>query len=183
MGMIDFEADGARFSYKAAGVALDGERVLLTKLAGGDFWFLPGGRVELHEPATEALRRELREELGVGVEVGRLLWLGEHFYEDERLAVHEVGLYFAIAIPDATGLHGRQGAFPGCDETMDLLFQWHRLAALPALRLYPRFLPQALRALPTTPQHIVCVDSAERRRTGQPPLLHGLDVAGEGEPS
>ncbi len=67
MGMIDFEAGGARFSYKAAGVALDGERVLLTQLAGGDFWFLPGGRVELHESATEALRRELREELGVGV--------------------------------------------------------------------------------------------------------------------
>lgn len=178
--MIDFEVGGARFSYKAAGVALDGERVLLTQLAGGDFWFLPGGRVELHEPATEALRRELREELGVEVEVGRLLWLGEHFYEDERLAVHEVGLYFAMTIPDVAGLHGRRGPFPGCDETMDLLFRWHRLDMLPAIRLYPRFLPGVLRALPATPRHIVCVDSAKRRRTGQPPLLQGVGVAGAG---
>ena len=34
MGMIDFEAGGARFSYRASGVALDGERVLLARLAG-----------------------------------------------------------------------------------------------------------------------------------------------------
>lgn len=180
MGMIDFKAGGARFSYRASGVALDGERVLLTQLLGGDYWFLPGGRVELHEPATEALRRELREELGVEVEVERLLWLAEHFYENERLTHHVVALDFAMTIPGTAGLHGRQGAFPGCDETMDLLFQWHRLDALPAIRLYPRFLPQALRALPAAPRHIVCVDSAERRRTGQPPLLHGIGVGGAG---
>ena len=85
-----------------------------------------------------------------------------------------------MTIPDATGLHRRQSAFPGCDETMDLLFQWHRLDALPAIRLYPRFLPGALRALPAAPRHIVCVDSAERRRTGQPPLLRGVGVTDEG---
>ena len=58
--MITFDHNNSRFTYRVAGVALHAGRVLLNTVQGFDFWFLPGGRCELREAATEALMREMR---------------------------------------------------------------------------------------------------------------------------
>jgi 8-oxo-dGTP diphosphatase len=51
-----------------AGAVLDGGRLLLvSKHAAPDVYFLPGGKPEPGEPPLRCLRRELREELGVGL--------------------------------------------------------------------------------------------------------------------
>jgi 8-oxo-dGTP diphosphatase len=53
----------------------DQERVLLAlwNEAAEPLWTLPGGGVELHETPEEGAVRELREETGYDVELGRLL--------------------------------------------------------------------------------------------------------------
>ena len=153
--MISFETTEGRFNYRVAGVAIAAGRVLLHKRDGDDFWTLPGGRPDPMEPAGDALRREMREELGIQVTVGRLLWLVENFFTFEGRRYHELLLCFEMTCGDlASGLDD----FEGFEGDRPMLFRWYPLDALEALPVRPVFLAPALRTLPATPVHVVHED-------------------------
>lgn len=67
-----------------AGLIYQGQRLLVCqRKAGGPFglkWEFPGGKVEAGEKMFDALRRELREELGVEVESAREVFRKTHRY-------------------------------------------------------------------------------------------------------
>lgn len=77
-----------RATASAAAVIRDGQgRVLIVNPVYKERWNLPGGHLEEGELPTEAARREVREELGLDLEIGELLvtaWLtraeGSHVF-------------------------------------------------------------------------------------------------------
>jgi 8-oxo-dGTP diphosphatase len=79
------EPNGFKASHivtSVVGVIVDqDEQVLLTKRNVPPFqgeWVMPGGKIDLGEPIVEALKREVWEEVGLEVEVGRLIDVFEH---------------------------------------------------------------------------------------------------------
>jgi ADP-ribose pyrophosphatase YjhB (NUDIX family) len=74
----------------------DGELLLVRHTYGPREWDLPGGGAHRGEDALTAIRRELREELGVEVEDPTLLGVGG---AGGRFAAAHVS-YFTAALPD-----------------------------------------------------------------------------------
>ena len=156
--MITFDEDHIRFTNRVVGIALDRERVLLHRTDDMNFWALPGGRAELLEPSPETLVREMREEMGVDVQVDRLLWLAENFFEYGPRSFHEIGFYFLMHLPLDSPLR-EQPSFLGHEGDMPVYFEWHPIASLENIALYPTFLRSGLRSIPTGIVHIIHTDS------------------------
>jgi ADP-ribose pyrophosphatase YjhB (NUDIX family) len=79
--MITFDQGKARFNHRVAGIVLNGDRVLIHRAEIDDFWSLPGGRVSILESTADALEREMQEELDVEVDIKRLVWVVENFFD------------------------------------------------------------------------------------------------------
>ncbi len=111
-----------------------GRYTLLARKKGAAHTFLPGGHVEFGEAASSALARELKEELGIAVEVGRFLGAVEHAWTDAQGPSHELNLVF-------------EATWPGLDEPAPvgsaeacLEFVWQATDQLAARNLQPSVL-------------------------------------------
>ena len=77
----------------AAGILLDQEqRFLMGQRPVGKpyegYWEFPGGKIESGETKFQALKRELREELGIEIHASQDLMLIEHDYPHAYVRIH-----------------------------------------------------------------------------------------------
>ena len=68
-------------------------------------WEFPGGKVKVGEPPEAALRRELREELGLAVKRLTLLDVYSHVYDLPEGPTHYVLLAYRAAVRDGAWSH------------------------------------------------------------------------------
>ena len=122
-----FRTPQGNFNYRVGAIIRRGDKLLVMREEEIGHWYLPGGRVKLHEPLEDALLREVAEELALPARIVRPLWLVENFYtmdtkEGKDIPFHELGLYFF------------GGAFHRCPPGRGNLFpkglRW-RLASVP----------------------------------------------------
>jgi ADP-ribose pyrophosphatase len=106
------------------GVILQDGKVLLLlrkRPPEAGFWSLPGGRVEFMERVEDAAVRELREELGIEVEIESLLCVTDHRAPAEN--EHWVSPAYLVRIVSGTP----RNLEPGKTESID----WFPLSQLP----------------------------------------------------
>lgn len=146
---------GRLFRLRVAAVVWHRDRLLLHRPVGSPSWSLPGGAVRIGETAVEALRREFAEELDVTIEVGRLRWVVENFFDHwpldgppstTSIAHHEVGLCFLASVPASLV---ERDTFRGTEDhrglsSVELEFRWCSRAELPGTDIRPSVLADRL---------------------------------------
>jgi len=146
------------FQVRLAAVCTSSDgRVLLHRTAGDSVWSLPGGRLRVGESVADGVRREMREEAGMKVEPGDVLWVLENFAEfksamdgpgrGEVLRHHEIGVYVEATVPPR---FERREAFggvelAGTEHEFALEFRWFAPANLDDVDVRPTSMLPALR--------------------------------------
>lgn len=145
--MITFERDHNKFNFRVAGIAIHNHRILLHTTEKDDFWNLPGGRVEFNESTDQTIKREIKEELDIEIQMSKLLFVNEDFFEYEDKRYHEIGFYYLIDFPDGHEVLTKDGEFKGIEDNGRLIFKWFLLDELKDLNVYPEMLKTDLMKL------------------------------------
>lgn len=129
-------------NVRVTGVVIEDGQILVLNQDSRDgrAWSLPGGKVEEGEPLGEALVREMREETGIDVDVGRLLYVCDYLPGN----THVVHLTF-----EARRLGGNVGdTAAGADTRPIRGAEFVKLADLPRLGFGEKFRQLAISGFP-----------------------------------
>ncbi|MFA6045397.1 MAG: NUDIX domain-containing protein [Phycisphaerales bacterium] len=113
-----------------------GEHLLLCRSIDGGYAYLPGGHVEFGESSEAAAARELQEEAGIEVIVGRCLHVHEQIFRQGGRLRHELNVVFHVEHADKSGM---PGAPPPVIPSLEkhIAFEWVSLASLRDIDLRP----------------------------------------------
>ena len=148
---ISFKTSEGRFNYRVCAIITHEGKLLAMKDDGIGHYYLPGGRVHMHETTDEAVLREMREELEIEAKISRPLWLNQSFFvlDSTQEKFHEVCLYYLIDISE-TGLLARGECFTREEEGHVHEFVWLPFEQLRDEYLYPLFIKEQIFNLPET---------------------------------
>ena len=135
------------FNYRVGAVIRRDDKLLVMREEVINHWYLPGGRVKLHEPLEDALRREVAEELSLPCRVERPLWLCENFFPLNGRQVHELCLYFLVELSTDALPEGETFSQKDSDGVWHQ-YRWFSREDLQGVLLYPSFLKEEWPSLP-----------------------------------
>lgn len=99
--MINYHNPESKIHVLSRGLIFQGDEVILCRVKGKKWFFLPGGHVENGESARVALLREIQEEIGGSVcEVSSFIGSIENIFKlEENLLQQEINFIFKVEAP------------------------------------------------------------------------------------
>jgi mutator protein MutT len=122
----DATPPGQRVIEVSAGLIFHQRKLLITQRRPqdhlGGLWEFPGGKREPDEMFEQCLERELREELGVEVEVGELIESVDHSYPEKTLHLRFFRCALRVGSPEPKAIGCHALAWVGMSELGNFQF-------------------------------------------------------------
>ncbi len=123
------------FGVRATALIVQNNQLLVTK--EGDYFYTIGGAIQVNESTEEAVVREVREELGVKAQAGRLAFVVENRFEQDGVSYHNIEFHYLVDLLEDAPLTMQE------DEKRQPC-EWIDLDRLEGINLVPAFLKTAL---------------------------------------
>lgn len=116
--------DKYKFKFRVSGILLVDDKILTVKINNNDFYCLPGGHVELMENTKDAILREFKEETKINVDINRLLFITENFFNGNLGKFHELGFYYLLNPLEKVNTNDYELLEKDKDGIVKLTFKW-----------------------------------------------------------
>lgn len=146
---MDFRAlcDDRVFGVRATGLLVRNQELYLIRSPKGKYYTL-GGAIQVGETTEDAVKRELKEEVGVDVEIHQLAFIVENQFELDEKQYHQIEFQYIV-----TSLEEPLNKL--VEGNTDRYCEWIPFTELAEIDLNPVFLKTALPKWDGQLQHVV----------------------------
>ena len=123
------------FGVRATALIVQNNQLLVTK--EDDYFYTIGGAIQVNERTEEAVVREVKEELGVKAQAGKLAFVVENRFEQDGISYHNIEFHYLVDLLEDAPLTMQE------DEKTQPC-EWIDLDQLQNIQLVPAFLKTAL---------------------------------------
>lgn len=132
---IQFQEGRNRFNCRVNGICIKDNKIFLSKLKADKYWTFVGGKVEFGEATDNAILREYKEEVGVDLQIDKLLALIENFFELRGDSWHQYIFFYQLR-DDNNALEFFEGERE-IEDNKDAIYRWFDLSEIPNVPIKP----------------------------------------------
>lgn len=137
---IKIKEKNIKFKVRVSAVLIINNKLLVNKYSEDSFC-LPGGYVEIGETSSEAIKREVKEELNIEVDVEKIMGICENFFVNSRKEMtHGIEFYYKVKPKDINNINLNNFDFVENDRGYKIVhhFRWLDINELENYKLLPK---------------------------------------------
>ena len=138
--------------FRVAGLLVRNNHLLVQKNKSNPYT-IPGGHVFFGETSENALIREFKEEIGIDVQICRLIWVEENFWKWGKKDAHNISFYYLVMQKDEAALSDTFIS-PYKDKN-DVTIQWISFDNLKKVEIYPEYIKFKITNISNNIEHFI----------------------------
>lgn len=155
---LTFQTRYGRFNYRVGAIIINDGNILVVKNHKSTYFYSVGGRVHFNETCEEAVKREVKEEMGIDMEIDRAVFFHEQFFDekDSKEHFHELSIYYLMKMTEKI-----KDIICSSKTENDIKEEliWLSIEELDKYTVFPRFFATELSNLPISMKNIVDIQN------------------------